>query len=503
MISKVILTAANQNTRGALVKSSKSNLPVSSSAISSSKRQAREFLSKFMEPDGPFLMPRPVPTSAGVIYQKPQFPLTQDLEIQQYGAMIIRPTVEDTMSYYSATGGSATVHPQTWDSGLMDPKIGVGSYASFAPPFLSDAGELAHDRASDPNFKSFVDGTWVNGQITYYDLPTVLASGSAPFAVRLTTNGVGTLRFYLLACDDTGSTVLTTPIQVETSSGPADYYTWTFNGSNHSINEPIVLAETYSGKFTFAIHSQSVSSNFTSSELVIDVVIDHDWIGGAGWYHKSFWDLLGNNAGTETIRRQYYAAQRTCVTGFSALLRNTTAALYKSGSLVAAQLTGGSESLVPNDAQGFYNFVASINDPKTYSGQLNKGAHWFFAAEKIQDLFYTTPLYANQRPYWVVAWSGVSVNDGANRLGLTVDFKFNVELMTIDISVMKFTPSMDPSGLMELYITLVSAHNPIGENPGHMKKIEKILSSVVNHPMFGEVVSKLAKAGVSLIPLLL
>lgn len=151
-----------------------------------------------------------------------------------------------------------------------------------------------------------------------------------------------------------------------------------------------------------------------------------------------------------------------------------------------------------------YQFVASYNDPKTYSGQLNKGAHWFFSPEKIQDYFFrpiTEP--DGERPYFVAAWTGVAVNDLANKLGLTLELRINIELLTADISLMKFSPTPDLARLMDLYISMVSANSTLSENPNHKAKIKKIVGKIASSPFTKEALKSMASAGVKLVPLAL
>jgi hypothetical protein len=150
-----------------------------------------------------------------------------------------------------------------------------------------------------------------------------------------------------------------------------------------------------------------------------------------------------------------------------------------------------------------YKFISSFNDPKTYSGQLNKGLHWFFAPEKIQDWFFqpTSVERRGEKPFFACAWSGVAVNDLANMLGLVLDIRVNIELLSTDISLMKFSPSSDLLRLMDLYVTLVSAHNPVGENPSHMSKIKKIVGSILSNPVLRSSLKQAALAGLKLVPL--
>lgn len=160
--------------------------------------------------------------------------------------------------------------------------------------------------------------------------------------------------------------------------------------------------------------------------------------------------------------------------------------------------------MIPADPLQAYKFLSSYNDPKTHSGQLNKGLHWFFAPEKVQDWFFRDVLDPDgERPFLALAYSGVATNDLANMLGFTLDIRINIELLTTDISLMKFMPSADLSRLFDMYITMVSAHNSVGENPNHKQKIAKIVQSIMTNPYTKQGLKAAYQAGKVLVPLAL
>lgn len=444
-----------------------------------------------MEPNGAFLLPRPVPTSAGVIFQKPQYPFSQDISEQSIGCAIIRPTVEDTLTLYQkfSSANIVGVGNQAGRSSVTSPNP-----VTFAPKFVGSNGVPRtkvvnlNDGAMYPKGDTLAFGT------EYYDDPITTVDGNL-FSVNINPVGWhGNVNLRVYEIDDSVNPPTKTELHVVALQAPG-----TVNITTDAIiNKKITLG------LTRASMSEDSGSNFADvSVIALQNLTFGDSTDSYAWKTFSLWELLGHNTGIETLQRQYSSSQRTCVSGFSVLLRNTTASLFKSGSVVAAQMTGGSENQLPSMPDDFYNYVAAYNDPKTYSGQLNKGLHWFFSAEKVQDLFFTPKPYEQARPFLVAAWQCAPVADANSFIGLTLDFRINIECLTSDISMMKFIPSQDPLGLLELYLSLVSLHNPIGENPGHRSKIANIIKKVGSSPLFKETAKRMAIAGVQTIPLML
>lgn len=476
-------------TRGVPVKSSRKNLPAREQGSTLDKTR---FFENLMEPNGAFLLPRPVPTSAGIIFQKPQYPFHQDLLEQPYGCAIVRPTVEDTLTLFVKSDSDNVVASGSQIGGTFG---GIANPVTVAPRFIGTHGVPAISSYNFNDGRFFPKGDSYESGTEYYSDPSTTGS-LLSLSVNLQPVGWhGTIGARLFAVDDSvfppvksyiGALVnITSPGTGIVSSTAALAgqkwgleFTRTAITEDPGVNSLVVSITVSSGAITFG--------NGTESE---------------SWKTFSLWDILANVPGVDVVKRQYYNSQRTCLTGFSALLRNTTAALYKSGSIVGAQLTGGSEQLLPLDAAEFYSYVSSMNDPKVYSGQLNKGLHWFFTPEKIQDYFFNPKVYQNARPFLAVSWNAPGVGPDLSELGLCWDFRINIECLTVDISMMKFLPAMDPLGLMELYLTLVSLHNPIGENPGHKAKIKNIITSISKSPLFQDTLTRMAVAGVKMIPL--
>lgn len=439
-----------------------------------------------MEPDHPFLLPRSVPTSAGVIFHKPQKSFVQDLDTSPTGYAIIKANVDEILTVCTEMGPAAAMPtpvtgPDQNFAQRSDPlpalttlsfggqRIVNGNIIGMSKRVRSGYTIIEPDGSLDFNTAWVYEGSWSAGAklnlfIENFDFDLT----GINFTVR---DAVG------------GGVLITSGIVVDGAGGYKAEATLASAGSGSLVFEaPIRGSTLYSLRFT---------GTWTLIAQPLKVVY-------------SLWDLLGNVEGAGTSKTQFLAAEKYSITALSALLMNTTAVQFKSGSIVCAQLPGGSTHVLPGAPSDMYQFVASYNDPKTYSGQLNKGAHWFFSPEKIQDYFFrpiTEP--DGERPYFVAAWTGVAVNDLANKLGLTLELRINIELLTADISLMKFSPTPDLARLMDLYISMVSANSTLSENPNHKAKIKRLVTKIYNSPYTRDALKAMAAAGTKLVPLAL
>lgn len=437
-----------------------------------------------MEPNHPFLLPRTVPTSAAVMFHKPQRTIVSNLTDNPHGYLIVKSNVEEMLTVCTEKSP-----PSPLTGGYFTPGYDVGLSEPIFPATTITCG-----------------GSYI-GPDGFVQEPTV---GTKPGWVMIEPDGsLRKNRAYQWRFSTTGSAgaqvavecpqynLTGAPVTVRNLAGGA-LVSGTFAKSGTGYVATLALTDAPLNTYTIDF----VASGVVQTQIVFN--------GTVTWGERpkievySLWDLLGEVDGALTSQEQFIGAEKYSITGLSALISNTTAAQYKSGSLVCAQMPGGSSHVIPQLPKDVYEVIASYNDPKTYSGQLNKGAHWFFSPEKIQDWFFrptTDP--DGDRPYFVMAWSGVAVNDLANNLGLTVQLRANIELLTADISLMKFLPTADLGRLMDLYVTMVAAHNTLSENPGHMKKVGTIIKSVLKSPYTRDALLGMAKAGTKLIPLAL
>lgn len=456
-----------------------------SSAKQFSKLQEGEFgdlIANIMEPRHPFLLPRTVPTSAAVMFHKCQKSVHKDLSAEPNGYAIVRPNV-DSMLTLSSLEEAGPISPSVrGDSGVDPQNLTNLIFSIGVTPKKVDGTRIPVNRVTNVNYRTIAPGgVWETAYAEYRNLSWL---NTSTIALRVDTNCnsgvVGTLRVYR-----NGVTYLT--------ASPVANASGTFT---HTFTMP--SASSGSLRFHFQVDGEDWKA--TGDRLGFT---DFTYLGGYVTDSFSLWDLLSNRSGASTSRSQYYNAEKISMTAFSMLMRNTTASQYKSGSVVSCQFPGGSEHLLPTDPTELYSYVASYNDPKVYGGQLNHGVHWFFSPEKVQDWYFHDLEANSELPYCVVAWSGVAVNDLANMLGLTFEMRTNIELLTTDISLMKFTPSSDLTRLMDLYITLVNAHNTIGENPDHLKKIGKIVKSIITNPHVKRALVHAGETGRALLPLVL
>lgn len=472
----------------------KGNVSSSKAVTKVENGEYREMISNLMEPSHPYLLPRTVPTSAGVIFHKPQLSIIKNLEQEPFSVMIIRPAVEETVTYsvLGTVGLPINTNPVKVPD-FNDPKITTSMVTwAFPAPLVTTGGELIPDIVErDDSFIIEADGSALFNATALYDTLQWPVGATIAFTVTVLNKAGGVLNGRLTIKDELGANLEASAVL--TSSGSI------FNGVLTTTT-----ANATAGRKTIAFVVSTVGAEIQPKQFEISVTGFSVPGGETLTKTLSLWEMLGNVTGSETSREQYYHAERYSITGFSALLRNTTASQYKSGSIVAAQLPGGSEHLVPGDPETAYRFIASYNDPKTHSGQLNKGLHWFFSPEKVQDWFFRpTEDNLGERPFLAVAWSGVAANDLANMLGLTLDLRINIELLTTDISLMKFMPSPDLSRLFDLYITMVNAHNSVGENPDHKAKIRKIVQSIMSSPYTKAALKAAIAAGKVVVPLAL
>lgn len=465
-------------------------MPTRKGNISSGKNVTQEgsevyksFIANVMEPDHPFLLPRSVPTSAGVIFHKPQKSFVQDLDTSPSGYLVVKSNVDEMVTICTEMGPAANLPTPQHQPELGHSEdvpalytVSVGEVKNVNGVFLGPYrvqrnGSLAIEK----------NGSLTLDVANVYDVTWSAGAKILTFVENFDYNMVGINMVIRDAV--TGGSLGSAGFAEDGAGGYKAEFTLAAAGSNKLIIEFASRGRLqYSTRFT---------GTWTLAAQPMKVVY-------------SLWDLLGNVEGAGTSKAQYLASEKYSITALSALLTNTTAVQFKSGSIVCAQLPGGSTHVLPGSPSEFYQFVASYNDPKTYTGQLNKGAHWFFSPEKIQDWFFrpiTEP--DGDRPYFVAAWTGVAVNDLANKLGLTLQIRVNIELLTADISLMKFSPTPDLARLMDLYVSMVSANSTLSENPNHMAKIKKIVNKIASSPYTKDALRSMAIAGTKLVPLAL
>lgn len=450
-------------------------------------------ISNIMDPKHPFLLPRTVPTSAGVIFQQPELSIIKDLQDEPFSVMIVRPDVENTVSL-STIVPSAVIDDRSrrQPHGSKHVKVNWPNNTSLScsTSFLTDAGNTIYPdiEAGSANIIES-DGSISRLQVATYKNLQWGNAATLTFDMRGSFDQETTGSISLVK---NGVIILTNTLTFTAGATENRLQATLTSSSSNNLDQPSqILVNFPSGLEGDSIYYGVRLLGFTQGPTTT-------------FKHHSLWDLLGNVDGAQTCKEQYEKAERYSITGFSALLSNTTASQYRSGSIVTAQLPGGSEHLVPSDPEKAYRFAASYNDPKTYSGQLSKGMHWFFTPEKVQDWFFRpTEDTIGDRPFLVVAWSGVATNDLANKYGAKLKVRINIELLSTDISLIKFMPTADLARLMDVYVTLVAAHGNVGENPEHERRVKRIASQIMSNPYTKSALRMALNAGTKLIPLAL
>lgn len=462
----------------------KGNISSGKSVTQTGSEDYRSLLTNVMEPNHAFLLPRSVPTSAGVMYHQVKHNLIQDLQVSPSGYAIVRADINKLLTTCITTEATVplegNLHSPTLgllSEVLDDTPVSFGNYMTVNDSRVGAfIAPIQGYKAVQPDGSLHEDSCWV------YDASGV---AGANITVRYINSARSAVGLFITASSYptaglivAGALALVDGIPEVTLNFPAGY-----NGQFFLHGLAYAGANRWDTVFPLGEWTQNIQPKVNTYSL---------------------WDLLGNVLGASISQSQYLAAAKYAITGLSALVQNTTATQYKSGSIVCAQLPGGTFDDLPVNASVMYDMIGSYNDPKTYSGQLNQGAHWFFAPEKIQDWFFRPVADSDgDRPYFVSAWNGVAVNDLANKLGLTITIRTNVELLTSDVSLMKFIPSPDLARLMELYVSLVAIYNPVGENPGHTAKMRNIISKIMASPYTKDALNAMVRAGTKLIPLAL
>lgn len=505
-----------RNTRSVLNPSNAQN----SASVGEATSSYADLVHNELEPDRAFLMPRPIPTPAGVIFQHAELSKKIDVNVNPFNAMIARPSVYNTIQTFEtrqniATGTfkmsiGQTVLGSDFSSSSGDASfwlapdmvIGQGetlqAYGSETPI----AGVSAYGAVRDPNGGYDPQVAESDG-----DLSTVFCwSGdwtapSQAVTIRSNQNLAGNVNIVLTPYYNLGGAW-----SAGTSSAS------TLINANSITNVPVTLAGELGATETALLAQLSAPSVEVMGSLSFTIQTFSVWTKSLGdsvvSKTYSLFDLIGyDKHGVSALEQQYKTAARHCVTGFSCCVTNTTAEIYKGGSIAAAQLPGDSIQDLPERPEQIKSFLASRNDGKVYTGMLKRGAHYSFIPEKVQDLFFVREgsdddLENFHLPYGVFAWEAAPI-DGNNTLSVLITVKINVELITTDLSVTKFAPSQDLAQVHEIIVMLMQSFNPMSENPDHLAKVKKIARGVVNHPMFRKTVTDLLKAGIKVAPSLL
>ena len=107
---------------------------------------------------------------------------------------------------------------------------------------------------------------------------------------------------------------------------------------------------------------------------------------------------------------------------------HSTAKYYKNGRVYGGKLQGG--TVLPGSLSGICTFLSTINKKyASYSGLLEKGMHWFYTPDRLQDyeFFNATNRADSPCPFMVCAIDGSWSEEGPPEFYLT--FSVNIECL--------------------------------------------------------------------------
>lgn len=217
---------------------------------------------------------------------------------------------------------------------------------------------------------------------------------------------------------------------------------------------------------------------------------------GAGivWESLTLWEILKSDC----AEAQFRSSESYSVTGLAALIQNSSAKYYKNGKVYGAKLQGGTP--IPGSFDQITKFISSI--PKKYSnydGLLEKGMHWFYTPDKLQDLEFASGIdkASNPPPYLLAALDGAWSSEGPPEFYLT--FSINIECIGQDVGL----TYLDSPMIVGLYQGLTSALaqvNPFCENPDHLTHIRNMVKKVLGNPAVLSAVGTAVQYGLKAAP---
>jgi hypothetical protein len=476
-----------------------------------------EYICNMLEPSCPFQLPRLVPVENSPDFQDPEMTINQTLTDNPYGALIIRPDVHRTVTH--VTGGEFEDYVGSSFVAASDnifipagANMYIASPIFLQPdtdgPYVGVKGVLqASTSTVGSGFHLAPDGSTRNLSAGY--LAQFVTPNDIGFTVAVYNSSFSTINVDLTLLNWSVENGPGTPVST-ISAGPVQPF------SSVNVAWAVGSASLSGPGFAIAVNFANSTGFFLPSGFSVTVTPTVDTVTLLPtlalsyleqWRTYSLFDLMGNVEGVSDLKSLYESASALSVTGLSALLQNTTSNFYKSGSLVACQMVGGTEGGLPGNLVQLYGAISAQNTVRSYSGGLADGCHWSYVPEKIQDWFFRPPVpvqnpmsQQSDRPYVVMVWSAPFISDSSQALGLRLKIRMNVERLTSNVAAVRIVPVADIYHLMELYLTLCSAWNNLGENPNHIAKVKSLARKVVTHPAFKQLVKAGGNAMIGNIP---
>ena len=222
------------------------------------------------------------------------------------------------------------------------------------------------------------------------------------------------------------------------------------------------------------------------------------------WRTESLWQLMTDS---EIAQAQYYKASRHNVTGNAVTLTNTTAPIYKGGTIYAARLPGNSYEKIGGTLNDVIKVISCQTDHVLESSSLEFGMHYSFTPEKIQDWLFERdvkldPFAGNPEniPFCAVAIDATGISGGSPTLTFTGIV--SVEYLTVDPSNWKVS-SPSNSAIFDAVLNALASENCLSENPDHLDHIAKVVRRVMTSDNMKYALKSLVQAGVKVAPFVL
>jgi hypothetical protein len=223
------------------------------------------------------------------------------------------------------------------------------------------------------------------------------------------------------------------------------------------------------------------------------------------WTRYSLWELMAEG---EVAAVQFAKASRHNVTGNIVTLTNTTAEIYKGGSIYAARLPGNSYTEMGATNDDVIRIVSSQVDHVLESSELSKGMSYSFTPEKIQDwLFERTrindPYQGNPEniPYCAVALDATGIDTSAIPTFVLTGV-VSIEYLTTDPSNYKVS-SPSQSAIFDAVLNALAVENCVSCNPDHWDHLKGVVDKVMNSENVKYALRSIISTGVKVAPFVL
>lgn len=288
-----------------------------------------------------------------------------------------------------------------------------------------------------------------------------------------------------------GGTLLGSAVQAVANNSLASNGTVTGNISNAAILAANALLGGIASQIEGFYFALAAESPYT---FRVDANVNFGPI--TSWRDYSLWDLIGVQA--TDVQRQYGTSEYHVVTAFDCLMKNVTTEASRGGTLVAAQLPGKSENLIPAVADDIYRFLSERSYFRYGPDNLSEGCHYSYIPTRLPNWFFhqKNDESLTELSYALIAFTTPSASAASIVQKTEMNISFNVcyDLISTDLSLCYFQCPSDFHRLIDLYTAVASTTNPLSGNPSHREKIKSTLSRLWNSPELRDAAKKTGKA---------